>query len=94
MRHQVGVRQRHATCTFVQPDCGGSLPSAQSRKAHYFRTRVRHREPTQDAKDAPRTGGEINTMNLDPNQVLDMFAKSVNVSGYAGAIPSSLLEVV
>jgi len=30
-------------------------------------------------------------MNLDPNQVLDMFAKNVNVSGYAGPIPTSLL---
>jgi hypothetical protein len=31
-------------------------------------------------------------MNLDPNQVLDMFAKNVNVSGYAGPIPTSLLS--
>lgn len=30
-------------------------------------------------------------MNFDPNQVLNLFAKSVNVSGYAGPIPSSLL---
>ncbi len=28
---------------------------------------------------------------LDPNQVLDLFAKSVDVAGYAGPIPSSLL---
>jgi hypothetical protein len=30
-------------------------------------------------------------MNLDPEQILNLFAKSVNVSGYAGAIPNSLL---
>lgn len=29
--------------------------------------------------------------NLDPEQVLNLFAKNVDVSGYAGAIPSSLL---
>ncbi len=31
-------------------------------------------------------------MNLDPEQILNLFAKSVNVSGYAGAIPNSLLS--